>query len=162
VLGSGQMRFTQGSAGHSERVDRVGLAADSDRLASSGHQPGWHPDHALTGGQQIAFQPAGDVPAVLDRPGPLGPARPGPADQVAVPEGAGRHGGLVQLTARGVNGDDSVGVLVRIHAQQHHACGLLCAVGDLGPVGGQASVGAVPRSSQATPVGPQRGHGGTT
>jgi hypothetical protein len=59
------------------------------------------------------------MPAVLDRPDPLGglgPARPSPADQLAVPKRPRRHGGLVELPAGGVNGDDGVGVLVRIHA----------------------------------------------
>jgi hypothetical protein len=40
--------------------------------------------------------------------------------------------------------------------------GLLGVVGDLGPAGGHAAVGAVPRSAQATPVGPRHRRGGTT
>jgi hypothetical protein len=162
LAGGGQIGLAQGGAGDRQGVDRVGLALDPDRLAGAGHQPGRHPHHPLPGGQQVAFQPAGDVPAVLHGPPALvGPAVACPAEQLGVAEGARRDGGLAELTAGLIDGHDGVGVLVRINPEQHHG-GVSFVRGDLGSAGGHTSVGALPRSSQATPVGPRHGRDGTT
>ena len=131
-------------------------------MAGAGHQPGRHPHHTLPGGQQVPFQPPGDMAAVLHRPHPLlWPAVACPAEQLGMAEGPCRDGGLAKLTAGLVDGHDGVGVLVRINPEQHHA-GVSFVRGDLGSAGEHTSVGALPRSSQATPVGPRYGHGDTT
>ena len=56
-----------------------------------------------------------------------------------------------------VDDDHGVGLLVRVDPQDHH--GLVSShqwgMGT-GPVGGHASIGATPRSYQATPIGPRR------
>ena len=61
-----------------------------------------------------------------------------------------------------VDGDHGVGALVRVDPEDHH---VLVAFhdrgGDKGPVGGHTSVGAMPRSYQATPAGPACPRGGT-
>jgi hypothetical protein len=141
VLGDREGGFAQGGAGDGEGVDRVGLALDPDRLAGTGHQPRRHPHDPFPGSQQVPFQPAGDMPAVLHRPEPIGPVHPSPADQLAMPQRAGRDGPLVELPAGLVDRDNGVGVLVRIHAQQHHACGLLRVLGDLGRPAGMPQLG---------------------
>ena len=43
-----------------------------------GHRFRRHPHHRLAGSDQIAFQTSGQVPAVLERPEPLGVERAGP------------------------------------------------------------------------------------
>lgn len=162
MLGGREGGLAQGRPSHRQGIDRVGLAQGTYGLAGAGHQPRRHPHHPLPSGQQVPFQPAGDVPTVLHRPEPLlGPAAPRPADQLHMAEGPRRHGGLIELAAGLVDRDDGVGVLVRINPEQHHA-GVSFARGDLGSAGGHTSVGALPRSSQATPVGPRHGRGGTT
>jgi hypothetical protein len=89
--GGGQVGLAQGRPGDRQRVDRVGLAQGTHGLAGPGQQPGRHPHHPLPGGQQVAFQPAGDLPAVLHRPPALvGPAVACPAEQLGVAEGARR------------------------------------------------------------------------
>jgi hypothetical protein len=142
LAGGGQIGLAQGGAGDRQGVDRVGLALDPDRLAGAGQQPGRHPQDPLPGGQQVAFQPARDMPAVLHRPQPpLGPAGPGPADQLAMARGAGRHGGLVQLPTGLIDRDDGVGVLVRIDAEQHHALWSPSCEGTLGRPAGMPQLG---------------------
>jgi hypothetical protein len=51
---------------------------------------------------------------VLHRPDALRPAYPRPADQLAMPQHACRHGPLVKLPTGPINRDDGVGVLVWI------------------------------------------------
>jgi hypothetical protein len=76
-------------------------------------------------------------------------------------KGPRRGGGLAELPAGLVDGDDDVGVLVRINPEQHMPVSR-SSDGTHGSAGGHTSVEALPRSSQATPVGPQHGYGGTT
>lgn len=53
--------------GHRDRlgIDGVRLARLARRPARAGHQPGLHPDHRLPGTKQLALEPAGQAPAVL-------------------------------------------------------------------------------------------------
>ena len=48
-------------------VDRVGLARLPTTAASTGHQPGRDPHHSLSGTEQVALEPSGQMPAVLER-----------------------------------------------------------------------------------------------
>jgi hypothetical protein len=63
-----------------------------------------------------------------------------PAQQLGVAEGARRDGGLAELRAGLIDGHDGVGVLVRIHAQQHHA-GVSFVRGTLGRPAGTPQLG---------------------
>jgi hypothetical protein len=153
VAGGRQVGFAQRRPGDRRRVDRVGLAQGTHGVAGAGHQPRWDPHDPLPGGQQVAFQSPGDMAAVLHRPQPLlWPALACPTEQLGMAEGPRRDGGLAKLTAGLVDGHDGVGVLVRINPEQHHA-GVSVVREDFGSAGGHTSVGALPRSSQATPVG---------
>ncbi|GAA4556180.1 hypothetical protein GCM10023175_57830 [Pseudonocardia xishanensis] len=77
--------------------------------------------------------------------------------------GRGRaEGAFAELTAVVVDDDDGVAALVCVDAENHHrSVSLSFAVGATGPAGGHSSVGAVPRSYQATPVGPAGSSGRT-
>jgi hypothetical protein len=70
-VGGGQVRLAQRCLRDGQRVDRVGLAWLAARAARGGHQPGRHPHHPVAGAQQVGLQPAGQVPAVLQREGHL-------------------------------------------------------------------------------------------
>lgn len=61
---------------------------------------------------------------------------------------------LAKLAPHLVDSNKGMGVLVDIGSNNNHGgCLLHCEV-TVGPVGGQTSVGAVPRSYQVTPAGP--------
>jgi hypothetical protein len=71
--------------------------------------------------------------------------------------GRGPNGALAELAAALVDGHDGVGALVRVDPQDHHGRVSSHPWGPgTGPVGGHASMGAGPRSYQATPIGPRR------
>ncbi|BBX17519.1 hypothetical protein MDUV_23790 [Mycolicibacterium duvalii] len=71
-----------------------------------------------------------------------------------MPSGDRGDGLLSELAAHLVDGDEGVGALVYIGSNNNHGgCLLHCEV-TVGPVGGQTSVGAMPRSYQVTPAGP--------
>src|ERR1700760_569160 len=95
------------------------------------------------------------MPTILDRPHHLGAETlPRPADRVLMTCGGGGHNFLGQFAADLIDGDERVGALVHIGSNNNHGgCLLHCEV-TVGPVGGQTSVGAMPRSYQVTPAGP--------
>ena len=155
---AGEIGLAQRRAGDRERVDRVGLPACPSSAAGAGHQLGRHPNHLLPGREQRSFQPGRDVPAVLDCPYPLARALPpGPHDQLLMP-GIGRpHGAQRELAAGLIDHHGRVGVLVDVYPQHHHHGWrhlFLVLEGTAGSAGGHTSVGALPRSYQVTPVGP--------
>jgi hypothetical protein len=160
VLGARQVRLTQRGPGDRQRVDRIGLAPGARAGAGQRHQLGRHPHHRCRGVQQRPFQSARDVPAVLDRVLDLitgeGPACP--AQQLPV-TGIGRphREWPVQLPACLVHRDRAVRALVDVDPNHdHHEEVSSLQEGTVGPAGGHTSVGALPRSYQVTPVGPDQ------
>jgi hypothetical protein len=117
-----QVRLAQRNPRHRQSIDRVGLARRAHRATLRGHQLRRHPHHLLTRGQQRPFQPGGQMPAVLDRPDPLGIAEllPGPAQQSGVAGIGGRSNELSLLLAHLINRDDRVRALVDVRAQNNH------------------------------------------
>src|SRR3954447_8852031 len=95
------------------------------------------------------------MPAVLDRPDDVGPESfAGPHHRLGMPCRERCDGLLAELATRLVDGDEGMCALVDIGSNKNHGgCLLHCEV-TVGPVGGQTSVGAVPRSYQVTPAGP--------
>lgn len=63
----GKVRLAQRGTRHTCGVDRVGLAVGAGRGACTRHHLGRYAHHALTPWQQMPFEPARDVTAVLDR-----------------------------------------------------------------------------------------------
>jgi hypothetical protein len=70
--GGGQLGFPQRRPRHRQRVDRIRLAVGAGGGPGMGHELGWDPHDVLAGAEQVPLQPPGQVPAVLDRPAPLG------------------------------------------------------------------------------------------
>ena len=70
--------FAQRRAGDGDRVDAVGLAALARRRAARGHQRAVDPQNTFSALDQKPLQGARHMPAVLQRPHPLGaqPSRP--------------------------------------------------------------------------------------
>jgi hypothetical protein len=131
-----KLRFPQCGPGDRERVDGVRLAVAAGGVAGVGHQLGRHAHDPLAGAEQVALEPARQVPAVLHGPQPLLPELLSPAQQpeMVLAGGAGRA--LAELTAELVDRDDGVGALVRIDAQDHH--GLVSLRSGMTPTGRRA------------------------
>jgi hypothetical protein len=105
-------------------------------VADVGHQLGRHPGDALAGNEQVALEAARQVPAVLDRPSPVLSELVGPAQQRQMIGGCGAQGAAGQLAAVVVDGDDGVGALVRVDAQD-----------DQGRISPSCGVGSADRSA---------------
>jgi len=116
-----QVRLPECRASDRQGVDRVGLAEGAGTVAGVGHQLRRHPNDLFAGREQVALQPAREVPAVLDRPQPLravlGRSREQP--QMIVRGGSGR--GLRELPALLVDCDDGMAALVRVDPDCHHS-----------------------------------------
>jgi hypothetical protein len=118
--GGGQLRFPQRRPRHRQRVDRIGLAVGAGGGTGVGHELGWDPHDLLAGAEQVPLQPSGQVPAVFDRPAPLGAEPRHPHQQVQMVGRGGADGAFPQLAAALVDGDDRVGALVGVDPQDHH------------------------------------------
>ena len=110
-LGGGQIVVPQRGQPHRLGIDRIGLARLPAATASAGHQPGRHPDHPMTGGQQVLLQAAGQMPAVFEREAHLRPLRR-PGHQRQMPVAGSGDGLLAETTTDRVEGDDGVRALV--------------------------------------------------
>ena len=114
--------FLERGARDAERVDRVGLAAIARGAAGARHVLGRDPHDPLAAGDQEPLERAGHVPAVLDRPHPLGVERARPAQQLAEAGVACRHR---QLPPRGggqrVDRPAGMRALVRVRPDHDHA-----------------------------------------
>src|SRR4051794_41090215 len=101
------------------------------------------------------------MPAVLHRPLPLVTESLGPSQELEMVSGGRRLRRLRrELAAPFVDGHHRVGALVRVDPEDHHVpVAFLEVEVTTGPVGGHTSVGAMPRSYQATPAGPARSEG---
>jgi hypothetical protein len=95
------------------------------------------------------------MPAVLHGPQPFSAEAFGPGEEVQMIGRGGSESALAEFATQLVDCHDGVAALVGVHAEYNHGPVLLCHRGS-GPVGGHTSVGAVPRSYQATPAGPAR------
>ena len=80
-----------------------------------GHELGGHPHDPLASPQQVRFETPRQVPAVLDRPGPLGAEAVGPAHEGQVVLSWWPRSFCSQLTADFVDGYHGVGPLVGIN-----------------------------------------------
>ena len=86
-----------------------------------GHELRWHPNYPLTRRQQVRFQAAGQMPAVLHRPAALGSEPVGPPHQLQVRfRGGGQRSLRVELSPGVVDRHHRVGALVRVDAQDDH------------------------------------------
>jgi hypothetical protein len=116
-----QIRLAQGGAGDRQGVDRVGLAVAACRIAGVGHELGRNADDSLPSAEQIGLESPRQVPAVLDRPHPLGAEPVGPADELQVVRARGGLGRAArELAAVLVDHHRRVGALVRVDPDDHH------------------------------------------
>jgi hypothetical protein len=90
-----QIRLTQRGAGHGGRINGIGLAVATAGAAGLAHQLGGHPHDRLTLREKGTFESSADLPAVLDRPPPLGVLL-GPSHQLAVALVACRQGDVLK------------------------------------------------------------------
>jgi hypothetical protein len=67
----GQLGLPQRSPSDRSSVDRIRLARLSGALAGTRHHLGRYPDHRLTRSEQLGFETARHVAAILDRPHPV-------------------------------------------------------------------------------------------
>jgi hypothetical protein len=109
-------------AGDRERVDLVRLARLALAPPGGAHPVRCHPHDPLPGPGQRRFEPARNVPAVLDRPHPLiiQPARP--AHRSQIPRLLGPDLASAALPARPrIDGRQRVRALVRVRPDHDHA-----------------------------------------
>jgi hypothetical protein len=118
--GHRQLRFPQRRPRHRQRVDRIGLAIGAAGGTGVGHELGRDPHDLLAGAEQVALEPARQVPAVLDRPAPLRAEARCPDQQVEVVGGRRLDRALTELAATLVDDDHGVGLLVCVDPQDHH------------------------------------------
>jgi hypothetical protein len=114
-----QVGLSERRASDRERVDRIALAGLPGTPSRTRHQLGWDPHDRLAGDHEIGLEPPAEVPAVLERPAPVGPAD-GPASQLEMPLARGGDGLLVELAPGLVDHHDRVAPLVQICAQDDH------------------------------------------
>ncbi len=103
-------------------VDRIGLATLARALARFAHQFRGDPDDPLAVCDQEALQAAGDVPAVLDRPDPLGVQAASPVEVLGEAGLAGGRSQLVdQLAGAVCHRYRGVGVFVGVRSDHNHS-----------------------------------------
>ncbi len=119
-MGSRKVGFLEGCSSHGQSIDGIGLAVLPRLFAVSGHHLGRDPHDPFAGSEQVPFQAAGKVSAVLDRPDPFAVELVGPDDQGQVISGGGVDGSLGEFPGPIVNGDDCVVALVRVDAKDQH------------------------------------------
>ena len=103
-----QARLAQRGSGDRHGVDGIGLAWLTSGTAGAGHQLGRHPKDVFPAPQQVAFESARDLPAVFERPTPLGPLT-GPVHRRQMTVARGCDGCLRDLSAQVVDGDEGCG-----------------------------------------------------
>jgi hypothetical protein len=81
---SRELGLAQSGSGDGERIDRIRLAALTDRATRPGHQLRRDAHDPLARGKQEALEADRDVAAVLERPQPLAGKRARPLDQLLV------------------------------------------------------------------------------
>jgi hypothetical protein len=115
-----QVRLSEGSAGDRERVDRIRLAKRTSGVTRVRDQLRWHPDDPLPRCQQITFQTAGKVSAVLHRPPSLRALLRCPGNELEMIS-RGRTGrALRELAALRVADHHRMTALVRVDPDHHH------------------------------------------
>ena len=111
-----QLWFLQSRPGDRERVDPVRLAARPVASPLRRGQPWRHPHQPLAGSHERLLEPAGHMPAVLQRPQPLPAERLRPPDDTVI-DGTGA---LRQRPSDLVDSDSSERVLVHVHPDHDH------------------------------------------
>ena len=112
-----QLRFLESGSGDRERVDPVRLAARTVATPLRRRQPGRHPHQPLARSKQRLLEPAGHMPAVLQRPQPLPTGeRLCPLNDTVVD----RTGALGKRPADLVHGNGCERVLVHVHPDHDH------------------------------------------
>jgi hypothetical protein len=81
---------------------------------------GRDPHDLFACGEEVSFQSAGEMPAVLDCPDALGTELGRPDNQGQVIAGSGVDGSLGEFPGAVVDGDDRMGALVRVDAKDQH------------------------------------------
>ena len=121
-----------------ERVDRVGLAARPAARRCGAVSFGGTRTSRSPGCEQLPLERAGQLPAVLERPQPLGRkrARPGRAARRRRPRPSARRAARPSL----VDGDRRQRLLVHVHSDHDHSDRLLQHWGR--PASGQTSIEA--------------------
>jgi cold shock protein len=122
-----QVRLTERRTRDRQRVDRVGLAARAAGSPLRHRQLRRHPHQLLTNAQKLPLQPAGQLPAVLDRPQPLAVERLRPAKQLVA---ANLDQLLSERAARFVDGDRGHRALVYVQSDHDHLHRLQAVGGD--------------------------------
>ena len=122
-LGCRQRLDALGERGASDRdrIDAIGLAALAARAPRVGHQPRRQPNHPLAASDQKPLERARHVPAVLQRPNPIGAETARPSHHLVKPASADRRGLVVEHFARR-RGDrgDRVRALVHVRTEHDH------------------------------------------
>ena len=113
--------FLDRCAGDRDRVDHVGLAALTRRVACAGGQLWWDAQHPLAAGEQEPLECPRDVPAVLERPHALAAESACPAQQV-LKRTALRAYRVVREDPPGrvIHGRDRMRGLVRVRPNHDH------------------------------------------
>ena len=113
------------SASDSQRVDRIGFAGLSGTLACASGQFRGDANDPFAVTEQEPFQPAADMPAVLDRPDPLAAQAASPIQQLTMPlVSSGRRADRL-LTARHLlHRGTRVGRFMSVHPDHDHRCHL--------------------------------------
>lgn len=119
-LSGRQVRLAQGSAGHRQGVDGIGLAIGPGTGTGVSHHLRRNPNNPFTRTQQVPLQTPRKMPAVFDGPDSLGPELFSPAQQtqVVLARGAGRA--FTHRPAYLINRDRGVVAVVRIDSQNDH------------------------------------------
>lgn len=128
-LGDRQVGLAQGCAGDGECVDRVALAERAGRATRVRHQLRRDPHDPLAGGEQVSLQTAREVPAVLDRPAPIG-ERSRPSNELEMISRRRADRPRRELTPLLVDRDDGVAALVCVDPDSHYARCLLHSMGE--------------------------------
>jgi len=123
----GKARLPDSRPGDRERVDRVRLAARPAGAPLRHGQLRRHPYQVLAGADELALDPAGQLPTVLDRPQPLPVERSSPAEQLLA---AHLDRLLGERPARLVDGKRSHRLLVYIQPDHDHLHRLQAVGGD--------------------------------
>src|SRR3954453_1050917 len=107
-----KIRFAPGRARDRERVQSVGLGGSAGAAANAGHHLRRDAHDVLAGAQQVRFERARQVPAVLKRPAPVGPA-PRPAIAARCPSAVAAN---VLAASSRPSSSDATSVCVRLCA----------------------------------------------
>ena len=114
-----QVGLAEDRLGDGIRIDRVALAGLAHRAADTGHELGRHPDDRFARPEEVDFQAAGEVAAVLERPAALRETGR-PAAELEMPVRIRPDRLLAEPAAGLAHRHDRVPALVQIRSQDDH------------------------------------------